>query len=71
MWKPEGRRLELSARVVNGSVQGEIFPNLKYGLNRRRFIVAIKEVYSVYLHHLKKKKDCDFNMRYTKYKVNW
>ena len=47
MWKPAGRRLELSACMVNGSVQGEIFPNMKYGLNGRRFSVTVKEVSSL------------------------
>ena len=44
MWKPAGRRLELSARIVNGSVQGEIFPNMKYGLNGRELVVVTKVV---------------------------
>ena len=44
MWKPAGRRLELSAQVVNGSVQGEIFPNMKYGLNGRKLVVVTKVV---------------------------
>ena len=47
MWKLEGRRLELSAQVVNGSVQGKIYPNMKFGLNGRRFRVTVKEVSSL------------------------
>ena len=44
MWKPAGRRLEMSARIVNGSVQGEIYPNMKYGLNGRKVVVVTKVV---------------------------
>ena len=44
MWKPAGRRLELSAHIVNGSVQGEMFPNMKYGLNGRKLVVVTKVV---------------------------
>ena len=44
MWKSEGRKLELSARVVDGTVQGAIYPNVKFGLNGRKLLLVVKEV---------------------------
>ena len=44
MWKSTGRKLELSAQVVKGYVQGEIFPNIKFGLNGRKLLLSVKEV---------------------------
>ena len=44
MWKSVGRKLELSARVVDGSVRGTIYPNVKFGLNGRKLLLVVKEV---------------------------
>ena len=52
MWEPKGRKIELSAKVKNGTVHGKIYPNLKYGLNGRHLIVATEEVWFILLYDL-------------------
>ena len=44
MWKSVGRKLELSAQVLDGSVRGTMYPNVKFGLNGRKLLLVVKEV---------------------------
>ena len=44
MFEPGGRKLRVSARVNNGSILGEVFPTVKFHLNRRLLFAVANPV---------------------------